>query len=116
MSIYYPLNCNCWFLRKETISSQRSNNIARSYHEVKQFSLFITYKVELKAEKPSHRTFASLCDAFKCLVNMDSLVSTYTKRCAVYETNTGTFSQKNLLYKDSQRNGNGLLKFHKTVI
>ena len=66
-------------------------------------------KVELKAEKPSHRTFASLCDAFKCLVNMDSLGSTYTKRCAVYETNTGTFSQKNLLYKDSQWNGNGLL-------
>ena len=47
---------------------------------------------------------------------MDSLGSTYTKRCAVYETYAGTFSQKNLLYKDSQRNGNGLLKFHKTVI
>ncbi len=47
---------------------------------------------------------------------MDSLGSTYTKRCAVYETYSGTFSQKNLLYKDSQQNGNGLLKFHKTVI
>ena len=28
---------------------------------------------------------------------MDSLGSTYTKRCAVYETYSGTFSQKNRL-------------------
>lgn len=81
-----------------------------------QFSLFITYNVELKAEKPSHRTFASLCDAFKCLVNMDSWGSTYTMRCTVHETYASTFSPKDLLYKDSQRNGNGLLKFYKTVI
>lgn len=30
---------------------------------------------------------------------MDSFVSTYTKRRAVYETYAGTFSQKHLYYK-----------------
>ena len=30
---------------------------------------------------------------------MESLVSTYTKRHAVYETYAGTFSQKHLHYK-----------------
>ena len=49
-------------------------------------------------------------------MNKDSLVPAYTKRGTIHETYAGTFSKKYLLYKDSQRNSNGLLEFHKTIV
>lgn len=48
--------------------------------------------MKLKTEEPSHRTFTSLSDTFKCLMDKDSLVPTYTKRGAIHETDSCTFS------------------------
>ena len=67
-------------------------NITWSNHKIQQFSFFITYQMKLKTEEPSHRTFTSLSDTFKCLMDKDSLVPTYTKRGAIHETDSCTFS------------------------
>ena len=49
-------------------------HVSRGDHEVKQFPTFVAYQVELEAEEPAHRAFASPGNALESLVNEDSLV------------------------------------------
>jgi hypothetical protein len=80
-------------------------NVARGNHETEQFSFLVADKVQFESEEPSHRALASLGDAFECLMNMNTLILTYPKRCAVYKADACAFAKKYLFDEQSQWDG-----------
>ena len=86
------------------------------YHKVEQFSLLVAYQVKFESKEPTHGAFTSLCDAFECLVNMDSLIPAYTQRGAVHKADACTLAQENLLDEHYQWDGNLTFQFNETVV
>ena len=72
--------------------------------------------MQLETEKPSHRTFPSLCYAFESLVDMYPLITAYTQRSTLNKTDAGTFSQQNFLDQQDKRDSNISFQFNKTII
>ena len=90
-------------------------NIPRGYHKVEQFTFLVAYQVKFESKEPTHGAFASLCDAFECLVNMDSLIPAYTQRCTVHKADACTLAQENLLDEHYQWDGYLTFQFNETV-
>ena len=90
--------------------------ISRCDHEVEQFPLLVTDQVQLEPEEPAHGALPPLGNALERLVDVDSLISAYPERSAVYETDARTLSQQYLLDEQSKGNGDILLLFNKPVV
>ena len=85
-------------------------------HEIEDFTLVIDYQVQLESEEPSHGTPSTLGKPFKCLMNQDSLVTTYTQGSGVDKTDAGTGSQQDFFDENGQWKQHFLLQFYETVI
>ena len=90
--------------------------ISRCDHEVEQFPLLVTDQVQLEPEEPAHGALPPLGNALERLVDVDSLISAYPERSAVYEADARTLSQQYLLDEQCKGNGDILLQFNKPVV
>ena len=64
------------------------------YHKVQQLTPLVTCQMQLKAKEPSHGALASLRNALEHIVEMYSLVPTYSKGSSVHETYADTLSEQ----------------------
>ena len=62
--------------------------ISRSEHKIEDFTFIIDYQMQFETEKPSHRTFPSLGETFKCLMNQYTLVATHTQGSRIHKTDS----------------------------
>jgi len=90
--------------------------ISRCDHEVEQFPLLVTDQVQLEPEEPAHGALPPLDNALERLVDVDSLISAYPERSAVYEADARSLSQQYLLDEQCKGNGHILLQFNKPVV
>ena len=78
-------------------------HISGGNHEVRQFSVFVAYQVELQAEEPSHGAFAPPGNATESLVEVNPPVLAHTRRGAVHDADAGALAGQNLLYEQGKR-------------
>lgn len=68
-------------------------HVCWSEHEVQDFSLIIDYQMEFESEEPFHGALPAGSQPFKSLVYEYLLVTAYTGRDGIHETDAGACAQ-----------------------